>query len=89
MSQNVRGTVTNLLHALSDAAMCGFEFRHANDGPLLVRKRGGKWHYYTDADYLEIQLALERIGFRTVPKSRVRGVASMVGKKLVPPLPSY
>ncbi len=83
MSMTVRGNVTNVLNALRNPNECGHEFEcRGNNNTLYVRARDeSDWQPYTNMHYLRIQLALERIGFRTVPKSRVKGVALLVAQE--------
>ncbi len=83
----VEPTTEALVLALSRPELCGFDIRQdAFQGAILIAPAGSdNWRAFTDADYVELQLTLERGGrgftFKPVPKERLRDVVAYVAEQ--------
>jgi len=80
----IAATLSNVVDALSNGAKCGFEFQYHDKSAFFISVYGtGKWRPVTDAEIVDVRLALEQQGFAPVSKSIARDAMIYIGAESV------
>ncbi len=79
----IKATVGNLAKALEAAELAGAQLGldSFREEVMLRKSEGEPWQAFTDADYTELRVRLERGGFKPIGRELVRDVVHMVAKR--------